>query len=109
MRLKARGLIAEVHGDINGYIPGRAADSITLEDVLAVFRSTDIEIAHGATAPALRALVEELDENRRNRIKGITIADIYPRGEEDDAVPAAIPAKVVDIDAASRRKDSEDR
>ncbi len=26
-RLKARGLIAEVHGDINGYIPGRAADS----------------------------------------------------------------------------------
>ena len=24
---QARGLIAEVHGDINGYIPGRAADS----------------------------------------------------------------------------------
>jgi len=109
VRLKARGLIAEVHGDINGYIPGRAADSITLEDVLAVFRSTDIEIAHGATAPALRALVEELDENRRKRIKGITIADIYPRGGEDDAVPTAIPGKVVDLDAAGRRKDPEDR
>ena len=77
--------------------------------MLAVFRSTDIEIAHGATAPALRALVEELDENRRKRIKGITIADIYPQGAEDDAVPAAIPAKVVDLDASGRRKDPEDR
>ena len=36
-RLKARGLIAEVRGDINGYIPGRAADSIALEDVSAPF------------------------------------------------------------------------
>ncbi len=108
-RLKARGLIAEVHGDINGYIPGRAADTITLEDVLAVFRSTDIEIAHGATAPALRALVEDLDENRRNRIKGLTIADIYPRGEDDDAVPAAIPAKSAFPDAPSGRKEPEDR
>jgi membrane protein len=94
-RLKARGLIAEVHGDINGYIPGRAADSITLEDVLSAFRATDVEIAHGATSAALRALVDDLDENRRSRIKGLTIADIYPGSSDDDAVPAAIPPKIV--------------
>ncbi len=90
-RLKARGLIAEVHGDINGYIPGRAADSITLDDVLQVFRSSDIEIAEGATAPALRALVADLEETRLARVKGLTIADIYPRPSNDEAVPDVIP------------------
>jgi len=95
--LKARGLIAEVHGDINGYIPGRAADTITLDDVLKVFRSSDIEIAEGATSPALRALVADLEETRRARVKGLTIADIYPgqkdANEDAEAVPATIPAK----------------
>jgi membrane protein len=77
-RLKTRGLIAEVHGDINGYIPGRAAGTITLEDVLAVFRSSDIEIAHGAASPALQALVSELEVTRQRRIAGVTIADLLP-------------------------------
>ena len=53
-RLKQRGLIGEVRGDINGYIPARPAATIRLEEVLAAFRSSDIEIAHGATSPALR-------------------------------------------------------
>ena len=48
-RLKQRGLIGEVRGDINGYIPARPAASIRLEEVLSAFRSSDIEIAHGAT------------------------------------------------------------
>ncbi|HEX2657212.1 MAG TPA: YhjD/YihY/BrkB family envelope integrity protein, partial [Polyangia bacterium] len=63
-RLKGRGLIAEVHGDINGYIPGRAASAIQLQEVLAVFRSSDLEVADGAISPALRALVTALDEER---------------------------------------------
>jgi hypothetical protein len=68
--------------------------------VLKVFRSSDLEIAQGATSPALRALVADLDENRHARIKGLTIADIYPGdGSGDDAVPAAIPAKGVGSDA----------
>jgi membrane protein len=77
-RLKTRGLVAEVHGDIRGYIPGRSAHTITLDDVLAVFRATDIEIAHGATSPALQALVAEIEETRQRRIAGVTIADLMP-------------------------------
>ena len=86
-RLKTRGLIAEVRGDINGYVPGRPASTIRLEEVLAVFRSSDIEIAHGATSPALAELVGELDETRRRRIAGVTIADLHARarrGERPD-------------------------
>jgi len=77
-RLKARGLIAEVRGDLNGYVPGRAATAIRLEEVLAAFRSTDVEIAQGATSLALRDLVAELDEERKRRIAGLTIADLMP-------------------------------
>ncbi len=92
-RLKARGLIAEVRGDINGYIPGRAASTIALDEVLAAFRSTDVELAEGATAPALTELVHELDETRRRRIAGLTIADLMlpPGGRpREEAVPLTI-------------------
>jgi membrane protein len=84
-RLKTRGLIAEVQGDLNGYIPGRAATTISLNDVLAAFRSTDLELAHGATASALRTLATELEEERKRRIDGITIADLLPPKENDPA------------------------
>ena len=77
-RLKSRGLIAEVHGDINGYIPGRAASAIRLQEVLAVFRSGDLEVADGAISPTLRSLVNELDEAREQRTRGLTIADLLP-------------------------------
>jgi membrane protein len=77
-RLKTRGLVAEVHGDLNGYVPGRAAGAILLEEVLGVFRATDIEIAHGATSPALQELVTELESTRHRRIAGVTIADLLP-------------------------------
>src|SRR5262249_8167225 len=46
---------------------------------LAAFRSSDLEIARGATAPALATLVTELEEGRRRRISGVTIADLLPR------------------------------
>lgn len=86
-RLKNRGLIAEVRGDLNGYVPARPAASIRLEEVLAAFRSSDIEIAHGETAPALVELVHELEESRRRRIAEVTIADLMPR--EQDREPGA--------------------
>ncbi len=90
-RLKARGLIAEVRGDINGYIPGRSAATISLDEVLRVFRSSDIELADGSTSPVLRALASDLDQARKQRTHGVTIADLIPEqsaptlhAEDDD-------------------------
>jgi DNA-binding IscR family transcriptional regulator len=77
-RLKQRGLIGEVRGDINGYVPARPAATIHLDEVLSAFRSSDIEIAHGATAPSFAKLVGELEDGRRRRIAGVTIADLMP-------------------------------
>lgn len=86
-RLKTRGLVAEVHGDIRGYIPGRAAGAITLDDVLTAFRATDIEIAHGVTSPALQALVAEIEETRQRRIEGVTIAALMPERPSTEPLP----------------------
>jgi membrane protein len=91
-RLKQRGLIGEVRGDINGYVPTRPAATIQLDEVLAAFRSSDIELAHGATAPAFAKLVSELEDGRRRRIAGVTIADLMPLPEPThEGEPAAKP------------------
>jgi membrane protein len=94
-RLKQRGLIAEVRGDLNGYVPARPAASIALQEVLAAFRSSDVEIAHGATAPAFVKLVEELDEGLRRKIAGVTIADLMPVERQPGAVQFAARPQVV--------------
>jgi len=86
-RLKGRGLIAEVRGDMNGYVPGRPAASIRLDEVLSAFRSSDIEIAHGATAPVFSRLVADLEEGRRKKIAGVTIADLMPLDQPPVASP----------------------
>ena len=77
-RLKNRGLVAEVEGDKNGYIPGRATDTIRIGDILAAFRATDYETANGPTSPALRGLVSDLESNRNTRVDGVTLADLLP-------------------------------
>jgi len=78
-RLKDQGFLAEVQGDKEGFIPSRAADSITLQEVLAAFRSTDLEAAPGATSPALAALIKDLEDTRQARIGAITIAELMPK------------------------------
>ena len=78
-RLKARGLMAEVQGDKEGFIPGRSAASISLQEVMAAFRSTDLETAQGSTSPELSQLIQDLEEARRARIGSITIADLQPK------------------------------
>jgi membrane protein len=85
-RLKKRGLIAEVQGDKQGFIPGRAATAIPIGDVLAAFRSTDLEVANGLTSPALSALISDLQDDRKKRVDGLTVADLVPRA--DVAAPA---------------------
>ena len=39
-RLRTRGLLAQVAGDREGFIPGRPASRIALDDVLAAFRAS---------------------------------------------------------------------
>lgn len=77
-RLKRHGLIAEVQGDLQGFIPGRSPDTILLADVLSAFRGSDLQIAEGTLSPTLAALIKDLDEARRTRIAGVTIADLAP-------------------------------
>jgi membrane protein len=79
VRLKAHGLLAEVQGDKEGFIPGRPPAGITLQDVLTAFRSTDLETAQGATSPVLAELIKDLEEARRGRIGATTIADLMPK------------------------------
>jgi hypothetical protein len=71
--------MAEVQGDKEGFIPGRSAASISLQDVMAAFRSTDLEAAHGSTSPALSQLIKDLEETRSARIGSISIADVQPK------------------------------
>jgi len=97
-RLKRRGLIADVHGDRNGYIPGRAANSIPIDEVLAIFRSTDIELAEGTTSTALQTLVADLDAARKTRTKGLTVADLFPEVQPSLPETISIPATVEDDD-----------
>jgi membrane protein len=78
-RLKGQGFLAEVQGDKEGFIPARAADSISLRDVLAAFRSTDLEAAPGTTSPELAALIKDLEDARQTRIGAITIAELMPK------------------------------
>jgi membrane protein len=78
-RLRARGLIAQVAGDREGFIPGRPASNISLDEVLTAFRSTDLEAAQGKTAPELSSLIRDLEESRKARIGNTTIADLLPR------------------------------
>jgi len=54
-----------VQGDKEGFIPGRAAGSISLQDVLAAFRSTDLEAALGTTSPELATLIKDLEDARQ--------------------------------------------
>lgn len=78
-RLRTRGLLAQVAGDREGFIPGRPASRIALDDVLAAFRATDLQAAQGTTSPALESLIRELEEARKARVGATTIADLMPK------------------------------
>ncbi len=78
-RLRSKGLLAQVAGDREGFIPGRSADRITLDEVLAAFRAADLEAARGSMSPELAALIRDLEEARQARIGSTTVADLVPR------------------------------
>jgi DNA-binding IscR family transcriptional regulator len=89
-RLKSHGLVAEVQGDKQGFIPGRSAGAIPVAEVLAVFRSTDFDTAEGVTSEPLASLIHDLEESRRSRIEGLTIADLLPGAGVVQAVPPVV-------------------
>ncbi len=78
-RLKQRGLIGEVRGDINGYVPARPAATIRLEEVLVgVSLERHRDRARRDRRRSFAKLVGELEEGRRRRIAGVTIAELMP-------------------------------
>jgi membrane protein len=78
-RLRAKGLLAQVAGDREGFIPGRTASRIPLDEVLAAFRSTDCKPPRAPSRPELQALIHDLEESRQARIGSTTIADLMPK------------------------------
>jgi membrane protein len=78
-RLRAKGLLAQVAGDREGFIPGRTASKIPLDEVLAAFRSSDFQAAPGSTSPELQALIHDLEDSRQARVGSTTIADLMPK------------------------------
>jgi len=78
-RLRAKGLVAQVAGDREGFIPGRPANRISLDEVLAAFRSTDFQTAQGTVSTELQSLIHDLEESRQARIGNTTIADLMPK------------------------------
>ena len=78
-RLRSHGLLAQVAGDREGFIPGRPAARIALDEVLAAFRSTDLDLAPAQTSPELAALIRDLDESRKARIGSTSLADLLPK------------------------------
>ena len=101
-RLKQRGLVAEVRGDKEGLIPARAASAISVADVLAAFRATDLEVAPGALSPALAQLVHDLEEARRKRIEGVTLADLLPCARRAASRPLPRPVGDAFVDRPPR-------
>ena len=76
-RLKEHGLVLEVEGDAEGYLPARPPAAITLADVLLAFRGADI-VAASPTGERTRLdlALGEVDDRQRERAHGVTFEDL---------------------------------
>ena len=91
-RLKARGLIAEVRGDLNGYVPGRRAPDHPARGGaggLSLHRRRDR--ARQYLARAARSGDRARRGAQAPRIAGLTIADLMPAPAEAGAPLAIVP------------------
>jgi membrane protein len=76
-RLREGGLVVEVDGDVTGFLPGRPPGDISLADVLAVFRGTDLRSREpGVVASRLDEVLTEIDETTRGRAARVTIDEL---------------------------------
>jgi membrane protein len=76
-RLKGAGLILEVEGDAEGYLPARAPTEITLADVMAPFRGSDLVTAgRSAARSRLDTVLADIEAAVRDRSRAVTVDEL---------------------------------
>lgn len=76
-QFKAAGLIYEVQGDTAGYLPARALEAITLDQlVAAVENEMTAHFAEGLTSEAGARVLEVLVESQRECLEKVTVASL---------------------------------
>ena len=76
-RFKAAGLIYEVQGDTDGYLPARALDAITLDQlVAAVEGEMTAHFAAGLSSEAGARVLSTLAESQRECLEKVTVASL---------------------------------
>ena len=76
-RLKAAGLIYEVEGDTDGYLPARALEDITLHAIVtAVEGEMTLSFVEGLPSEAGGQVLGALEESQRAQLEEVTVASL---------------------------------
>ena len=76
-RFKAAGLIYEVEGDTNGYLPARALEDITLTTVVdAVEGEMTTHFEQGTPSKSGTRVLERLQQSQRECLEQVTVASL---------------------------------
>ena len=78
-RLKETRLILEVEGDTEGYLPARPPTEVTLSEVLAPFRGSDVTVAPKSRG-RLDETLAEIEAAVRDHSKRVTIDELTGKG-----------------------------
>lgn len=76
-RFKAAGLIYEVEGDTDGYLPARALEDITLATLVdAVEAETTRHFARGISSESGERVLRTLQQSQRECLEKVTVASL---------------------------------
>lgn len=76
-RFKAAGLIYEVEGDTDGYLPARALEDITLATLVdAVENERAMRFAPGISSESGASVLRTLQQSQRERLEKVTVASL---------------------------------
>ena len=76
-RFKAAGLVYEVEGDTEGYLPARSLEEITLDELIAaVDGEMTANFVAGMASDAGARLLETLTASQRERLEKVTVASL---------------------------------
>lgn len=77
-RLKERGLVIEVQGEAEGYLPARPPAQITLAEVFAPFRGADLLTASPRSSARTRLdeVIAELELHSRDKLRSVTLEEL---------------------------------